>query len=271
MQVLLVVAWPVLPLWVAAHRVRQLVELACDEAALRGANAAERKRYGHALIDASEPSAFGSLFVHADGLRFGSMLRARVEAIARARHASRATQLALVTGAVLALVACASVSPRSNATSPSDAPPRAEATAPSVATNAPPSWSAEGRNNLGQIAMDTAAAYERSVKAGKPAMCPSGAPIPATLQAPGAKYQPSEQDWNDNAGWQCLQFAIASPMYFQLRVETRSDGFVATAHAQGTRDGRLFDVKMVLRGTVSASGADVEVAPNLEETWTPLQ
>jgi beta-lactamase regulating signal transducer with metallopeptidase domain len=108
MDLLLVVAWPVLPLWIAAARVRHLVELACDEAALEHADAAERRRYGHLLLDVAEhrPLVFSG-----GGLHFGSTLRARVEAIALQRRWPRAVQLVLVGAAVTGFAACSSMAP----------------------------------------------------------------------------------------------------------------------------------------------------------------
>ena len=108
MEALLVVAWPVLPLWVAAARVRHLIELACDEAALENADAAERRRYGHLLLDVAEqrPLAFSGA-----GLHFASTLRARIEAIALQRPWPRALQATLVATAVAGFAACSSAAP----------------------------------------------------------------------------------------------------------------------------------------------------------------
>jgi hypothetical protein len=99
MEAMLVVAWPVLPLWIAAARVRHLVELACDEAALSGADAVARRRYGHVLLDVAEQ---GSL---------AFTLRARIEAIALQRPWPRLVQATLVGAAVAAFVACSSAGP----------------------------------------------------------------------------------------------------------------------------------------------------------------
>jgi hypothetical protein len=106
-EVLVVVAWPIAPAWIAAARVRQLVEQACDEEALAGADASERRRYGHALLDLAE---HGALAV--GELRFGSSLRARIEALAAAaRQWPRAWQAALVAGTVAVLAACSAAGP----------------------------------------------------------------------------------------------------------------------------------------------------------------
>ena len=47
-------AWPVLPLWIAARRIRTLMEEACDERAVAGATPANRRRYGELLLALAE-------------------------------------------------------------------------------------------------------------------------------------------------------------------------------------------------------------------------
>jgi hypothetical protein len=109
LELLLAAAWPVLPLWIAAARVRHLVELACDEEALANADATERRRYGHLLLDLAEqrPLAFAGV----GSLHFGSKLRARIEAIALQRPWPRALQLGLITATVAGFAACSSAAP----------------------------------------------------------------------------------------------------------------------------------------------------------------
>jgi hypothetical protein len=115
MELLSVVAWPIVPLWVAIARVRQLMELACDEAALAGADPTERRRYGHALLDMAEWRSFAvvrSAPFAAGELHFGSTLRTRIEALASQRHwplSLQALTLAFVPAALL--VACSGASP----------------------------------------------------------------------------------------------------------------------------------------------------------------
>jgi hypothetical protein len=103
LEALRVVAWPVGPLGFASARVRHLVELACDEDALAGADAAARRRYGHLLLDVADQ---GSLAFAGGALHFGSTLRARIEAITLARPWPRVVELCLVGTAVAAFVAC---------------------------------------------------------------------------------------------------------------------------------------------------------------------
>jgi beta-lactamase regulating signal transducer with metallopeptidase domain len=118
MQLLAVVAWPIVPLWIAIARVRQLVELACDEAALAGADMSERRRYGHALLDIAEWRSLAVTSLGAGELHFGSTLRARIEALASQRHWPLAAQVVTLAFAPAALlVACSGASP-----SPSAAP-----------------------------------------------------------------------------------------------------------------------------------------------------
>ncbi len=104
MQLLTIVAWPVLPLWFASGRVRNLVEIACDELALADADAKGRRAYGHALLDVA---ARGSLLLGAAGeLHFGSTLRARIEALTVTHHWPRALQAGIVGTLALGFAAC---------------------------------------------------------------------------------------------------------------------------------------------------------------------
>jgi beta-lactamase regulating signal transducer with metallopeptidase domain len=108
-ELLLVVCWPVVPLWIAARRVRHLMELACDQAALADADASARRRYGHVLLDLAE--RWSDDAIAAGSLHFGSTLRARIESIAAHRRWPRAVEVALVTVAVAGFVACTAAAP----------------------------------------------------------------------------------------------------------------------------------------------------------------
>jgi Zn-dependent protease with chaperone function len=112
MQGLAVTSWPVVSLWIAMARVHELMELACDEAALAGADATERRRYGHALLDIAEWRSLASAYLGAGELRFGSALRARIEAIASQRHWPVAVQALVLSVALIALfIACGGSAP----------------------------------------------------------------------------------------------------------------------------------------------------------------
>jgi Zn-dependent protease with chaperone function len=107
MQLLTVAAWPVGPLWIAVARVRQLMELACDDAALAGADANERRRYGHTLLDIAEWRFPGTAPLGAGELHFGSTLRARIEALASQHHWSMTAQvLTLFCASTALFIAC---------------------------------------------------------------------------------------------------------------------------------------------------------------------
>ncbi len=109
MDLLRVAAWPVIPLWLAVARVRHLIELACDEHALSSAGPAERRRYGHTLLDLAEQRSLA--LSGAGELYFGSSLRARIEALASQRPWPGAIQAGLVGACIAGLVACSSVGP----------------------------------------------------------------------------------------------------------------------------------------------------------------
>jgi beta-lactamase regulating signal transducer with metallopeptidase domain len=107
MLLLGIAAWPVIPVWIAIARVRQLVELACDENALEGAGPSERRRYGHVLLDIAESRSSAIATIGGGGLYFGSTLRARVEALAMQRHWPLGAQaLALSLAPVVLFLAC---------------------------------------------------------------------------------------------------------------------------------------------------------------------
>jgi beta-lactamase regulating signal transducer with metallopeptidase domain len=110
MQLALTLFWPLLPLWAASWRVRQLMEIACDEGALVRADANERRHYGRALLDLAEWRSV-ALTPMAAELHFGSTLRARIEALAWTKRWPLAVQVALVASALAAFGACSSVAP----------------------------------------------------------------------------------------------------------------------------------------------------------------
>jgi hypothetical protein len=132
LDALVVLAWPVLPVWIAASRVRQLVELACDEDALAGADASERRRYGHVLLDLAEHAALA-----AGELHFGTSLRARIEALAASRPWSRGWQIGPVAVVVVAMAACSSAGPSPTTTPSSGAETSESAEQPHPARLAP--------------------------------------------------------------------------------------------------------------------------------------
>lgn len=108
-QAMTVACWAVLPLWIAAQRVRTLVEMACDERALEHADASARYRYGRALIELSGWRTVTLRPLGAGSLRFGSGLRARIDALGSAKRWPHLVQAGSVALAVGAFAACSSV------------------------------------------------------------------------------------------------------------------------------------------------------------------
>jgi beta-lactamase regulating signal transducer with metallopeptidase domain len=76
---LCIVAWPVLPLWIAAHRIRFLIELRADATAVAGLDAAERNTYRKVLLRVAALRWAGPAF--APGLGPVSALEARLAAL----------------------------------------------------------------------------------------------------------------------------------------------------------------------------------------------
>jgi beta-lactamase regulating signal transducer with metallopeptidase domain len=286
MQLLTVVAWPVLPLWFAAARVRHLVEIACDELALVDADAKGRRAYGHALLDVA---ARGSLLMGGAGeLHFGSTLRARIEALTVTHRWPRVLQAGTVGVLALGFAACsgsewkgqAAESARADvqltrrewldrcphfierfsrwsdpaiewATGPVDGIPADEVAAcrtpKMLAEVAQDLWAGEARNVLGQMAKDLAAAWERDWPQGKFVLCPSDGPVPRTLQRPGEAYQPTPDDWK-GPGFTCMEFAMDRPMHFQYTLRSDAKGFVITARGQRRRADRTVELNILIRG-----------------------
>jgi TonB family protein len=109
-QLVCALAWPLLPVWLAAMRVRALLELACDERALAEAGPGERRRYGEVLLALAEATPHGRL---AGALTFRSPLHGRLRALAWRRRWPRGIQAVVLAALSGLALACAS---------PSDAP-----------------------------------------------------------------------------------------------------------------------------------------------------
>jgi hypothetical protein len=126
-QVCNIVAWPVLPLWLAARQIRALCELACDERVLAGRSLAQRRRYGEALLRLSgdDFALMPSPLVPS----FAWDLRRRLRALKGQRRWHRGGQWALVAGCAGVLLAC-SGAPEAPTPAPTAGVPDAEAASP---------------------------------------------------------------------------------------------------------------------------------------------
>lgn len=109
MRLVCTFAWPIVPVWIVASRVRALMEQACDERALRTHGARRQEdimSYANALIDVAARSSR-----RAWTLAFGGSLAARILALRNERHWRSAPQAALVASIATILVGCSVVKP----------------------------------------------------------------------------------------------------------------------------------------------------------------
>jgi hypothetical protein len=99
-----------------------------------------------------------------------------------------------------------------------------------------------------------------------PALCPSAAPTPPAIPAPGERVQAIDQ-FRSDPGWRGIMFAMDHPVAFQYRIEASDREFTASARGRRReKDGRTADVALILRGRLDDAGA-LWTTP-VEETWT---
>ena len=144
---------------------------------------------------------------------------------------------------------------------------------------------AEVRSVVARIAKDATTAYAKpkmsgavltlgSASASSVAMCASASSAVPSDEASvsGAKYQSSPSDWGGsmNAGWQCLNFSMEDPQYFQYNYEASGanasgDSFAATG--RGDLDADSTYSTFTLGGTIQQDGNDLilTIAPNIDE------
>lgn len=117
---------------------------------------------------------------------------------------------------------------------------------------------AEARNGVAMIAKFTAERFEQTHR-----VCPSASnAVPAlTSQISARKYMSTTSEWESDAGWACVGFAMTTPQYFQYRYEATETGFRATARGDLDGDGKL--------STFALGGQVVDgklvIAPQIEE------
>jgi beta-lactamase regulating signal transducer with metallopeptidase domain len=99
-----IIAWPIAAAWVAAARIRGLMEEACDDLALRGESDSDRKEYARTLIELATPRTLSRF---APALPFGAGLRPRVRALSCTKRWPIAAQCGLAVALASVLVACA--------------------------------------------------------------------------------------------------------------------------------------------------------------------
>lgn len=111
-QLACIAAWPIAAVWIAARRVRDLIEIACDEAVLRQADDQTRRAYGRTLLDVAEQLRPNRV-VAPIGVPWGSSVARRVACIASPRRWPAAVQVAAVFTVAIGLTACSTTSNRS--------------------------------------------------------------------------------------------------------------------------------------------------------------
>jgi beta-lactamase regulating signal transducer with metallopeptidase domain len=95
-QLVSIAAWPIVPVWLAARRARQLLELAADERALGVAGADARRRYGETLLQMADFRPRTLRRLAPAELAFGSQLSARARALGWRRRWPVSAQMGLI-------------------------------------------------------------------------------------------------------------------------------------------------------------------------------
>ena len=108
----------------------------------------------------------------------------------------------------------------------------------------------EAKSNIGRLAKDAVAAFERETMAGTlltaggavasvHQLCPTvGTLVPASVPA-GQKIQPDSSVWQSDAGWRCLRFSVNTPVYYQYNYTAANPTNQATASFTATATGDL--------------------------------
>ncbi len=107
-QITTIVLWPLPAVWLAAARVRALLELACDHTTLEGAAPAERRTYQETLLMLATRNSRRVVprLIPAFG---GGSVSERIEAVSTSSPLPRLVQAAIVVAAAVVMTACAGV------------------------------------------------------------------------------------------------------------------------------------------------------------------
>lgn len=137
---------------------------------------------------------------------------------------------------------------------------------------------AEARMNVGRMAKDASAAFDREhvdpSGAVSNSLCASASsPVPkSSVSVKGTKYQSNPSEWQidkpTDAGFACLGFQVAEPQVYQYDYKASGtnkpgDQFLATAHGDLNGDGVMST--FTLEGRVTPAGT-LLVSPSLLET-----
>ena len=140
---------------------------------------------------------------------------------------------------------------------------------------------AEARNNLGQIAKDASAAYDREKLSINTVLAPGGstlvlkslcssatAPIPNGIASvTGKKYQSTAAEWSSGdpaTGWECLKFVINDPQYYMYTYSgTAGTAGSFSVVANGDLNGDGIASTFSIAGSIQAGV--VNIAPTISE------
>jgi prepilin-type N-terminal cleavage/methylation domain-containing protein len=136
------------------------------------------------------------------------------------------------------------------------------------------SKTAEAKTNLGNMARDAVAAYEKEssgstvLAAGggttilSHQICPNAAANPKTQPA-NSKVQPDQGLWQTDLGWSCLKFTLDAPVYYQYTFANNKGGTQFVAQATGDLNGNTTLSTFSLTGDTTTNPGQLTVAPNL--------
>jgi type IV pilus assembly protein PilA len=143
----------------------------------------------------------------------------------------------------------------------------------------------EAKTNVGRLAKDAVAAYERENMSG--AMLAAGSsvasvhrlcdsattPVPATVPK-GQKIQPDAAAWN-GTGWGCLRFSVNTPLYYQYQYtaanvdNAATASFVASAVGDLNGDGTASQPWSYAGQILTGSPGVMRLAPTMSEPSNP--
>lgn len=127
LNVVTIALWPVLPLWWAKSRIRDLVEQAADDHALRDSTPAQRQRYAKLLIEMVDLGAMIRPAAPALSLGGYAHLRGRILSLRHRSRWPRWLQAGAVGSAVAGVVACSGLADEDDAGTNDDAVEQGEA------------------------------------------------------------------------------------------------------------------------------------------------
>lgn len=121
LRLLCTLAWPIVPAWIAAARIRALIEHACDDLALSSPSSRHQEtimKYAQALIEVADRSNHLPR-----SLAFGASLQSRIVSLRPSSRWPRGVQFTLTIFAASGLVACSVARPSATSTDLKDQQP----------------------------------------------------------------------------------------------------------------------------------------------------